>query len=153
MLFVQNVCGRAEEAINYYTSVFGNSKLLTTFRYSAGEEPDKEGTLAYADFVLEGQIFAAMDSAHEHKFNFNEAISFVVNCESQEELDYFWEKLSKGGDPKAQQCGWLKDKFGVSWQIVPMVLGELLSNTDKAQKVMSALLKMKKLDIETLKKA
>ncbi|MEW5844222.1 MAG: VOC family protein [Bacteroidota bacterium] len=150
MLFVQNVCGRAEEAIKFYTSVFSNSKLLTTFRYSAGQEPDKEGTLAFADFILEGQIFAAMDSAHDHKFSFNEAISFIVNCESQGEVDYFWQKLTDGGEEV--QCGWLKDKYGVSWQIVPAILIKLLQDKDaeKSKRVMQAMLQMKKIDIEGL---
>lgn len=151
MLFVRNVCGRAEEAINFYTSVFSNSKLLSTFRYTANQKPEKEGTLAFADFILDGQIFAAMDSAHAHDFAFNEAISFVVNCNSQKEVDYFWQKLSDGGSEG--QCGWLKDKYGISWQIVPTALGELLSKPDKAKKVMAALLKMKKLDISALREA
>ncbi len=153
MLFVQNVCGRAEEAIKFYTSVFSNSKLLTTFRYSAGQEPDKEGTLAFADFILEGQIFAAMDSAHDHKFSFNEAISFIVNCESQGEVDYFWQKLTDGGEEV--QCGWLKDKFGLSWQIVPTALGKLLSSPypEVTNRVTGVMLKMKKLVVADLEKA
>ena len=107
----------------------------------------------YADFILEGNKFAAMDSANDHNFNFNEAISFVVNCETQEEVDYYWEKLS--ADPKAEMCGWLKDKFGLSWQIVPTVLSKLLSDKDakKSQRVMQAMLQMKKIDIAGLEKA
>ena len=153
MLFVRNVCGRAEEAINFYISLFNNSKVLSTFRYGANQKPDKEGTLAFADFVLEGQIFAAMDSAQEHNFNFNEAISFVVNCESQKEVDYFWDKLSDGGSEG--QCGWLKDKYGVSWQIVPTDINKLFSSTDpeKTNRVMAAMLPMKKLIISDLQKA
>ena len=158
-IFAQNVSGKAEEAINFYTSVFseyGNdSKVISIFRYDADQKPEKEGTIMFADFKLDGQIFAAMDSAREHKFNFNEAISFVVNCDDQKELDHFWNKLSEGGDPKAQMCGWLKDKYGLSWQIVPTILGELLSSKEvgKSQRVMQHVLQMKKLDIETLKKA
>lgn len=155
MLFVHNVSGKAEEAINFYTSVFNDSKVLSTFRYGANQQPDKEGTIAFADFLLEGQIFAAMDSAHAHDFNFNEAISFVVNCETQEEVDYFWKKLSEDGDKNAQQCGWLKDKYGLSWQIVPTVLGKLLSEPDpeKSKRVMQAMLQMDKINIEVLKNA
>ena len=153
MLFVRNVCGRAEEAINFYTSIFNDSKILSTFRYGANQEPDKEGTIAFADYTLEGQIFAAMDSAHPHDFAFNEAVSFVVNCESQKEVDYFWQKLSDGGSEG--QCGWLKDKYGMSWQIVPAILIKLLQDKDaeKSKRVMQAMLQMKKLDINGLRNA
>ena len=153
ILFVGNVCGRAEEAINFYTSVFNDSKILSTFRYGANQKPDKEGTIVFADFILEGQIFASMDSAHAHDFAFNEAVSFVVNCESQKEVDYFWQKFSDGGSEG--QCGWLKDKYGVSWQIVPTVLSKLLQDKDaeKSKRVMQAMLQMKKIEIEVLEKA
>ncbi len=152
MLFVGDVCGKAKEAIDFYTSIFDNSRVVSTFPYGAGQEPDKEGTLAYADFTLKGQLFAAMDSAHEHNFTFNEAISFMVNCSSQEDVDYFWEKLS--AVPEAEQCGWLKDKFGVSWQIVPVVLFELLNDPDpvKSQRVTQAMLQMKKIDLAELRR-
>lgn len=155
LLFVGDVSGKAEEAINFYISIFSNSKIQSTFRYTADQQPDKEGTIAYADFMLNGQIFAAMDSARQHEFNFNEAISFVISCEDQKEVDHFWNKLSEGGDEKAQQCGWLKDKYGVSWQIVPAELSKLMSDKDpkKSQKVMQAVLQMKKLDIKSLHKA
>jgi len=153
MMFVGDVSGRAEEAINFYTSVFKNSKVGNIFRYGAGQQPDKEGTVMFADFVLEGQWFAAMDSAREHNFNFNEAISFVVNCETQEEVDYYWNKLTSGGNES--QCGWLKDKFGLSWQVVPTVLSKYLSdaNPKKSQRVMQAMLQMKKIEITPLQKA
>lgn len=153
LMFVGDVCGKAEEAINFYASVFHNAKVGDILRYSKGEEPDKEGTVKHATFTLEGQGFAAMDSAHEHNFTFNEAISLMVHCETQEEIDYYWEKLS--ADPKAQQCGWLKDKYSVSWQIVPRILDEMIQDPDpvKAEKVMKALLQMKKIDIEGLKQA
>lgn len=153
LLFVGNVCGRAEEAINFYSSIFNDSKVLSAFRYGVNQSPDKEGTIAFADFILEGQIFAAMDSAHAHDFTFNEAISFMVNCETQKEVDYFWKKLSEGG--AEVQCGWLKDKFGLSWQIVPNDLGKLLSSPDpeKSKRVMGVMLKMKKLVIADLQKA
>jgi predicted 3-demethylubiquinone-9 3-methyltransferase (glyoxalase superfamily) len=155
LLFVGDVAGRAEEAINFYTSIFQNSKRLGTFRYEANQLPDKEGTIAYADFLLQGQKFAAMDSAQAHNFTFNESISFVINCEDQEEIDHFWNKLAEGADEKAQQCGWMKDKYGVSWQIVPIELGRLLGDKDpmKSQKVMQAILGMKKLIVKDLQKA
>ncbi len=153
LMFVGNVCGRAEEAINFYSSIFNDSKMGTIFRYGAGREPDKENNIAYADFALEGQYFAIMESAYEHKFGFNEAISFVVNCKSQEEVDHYWNKLT--AVPEAEQCGWLKDKYGVSWQIVPTALGQLMNDPDPAKslRVTRAMLKMKKIEIADLKKA
>jgi predicted 3-demethylubiquinone-9 3-methyltransferase (glyoxalase superfamily) len=153
MMFVGNMCGKAEEAINFYTSIFKNSDVGTIFRYGANQEPDKEGTIAFADFSLMGEWFAAMDSAHQHNFSFNEAISFVVNCETQDEIDYYWNKLVEGGQESV--CGWLKDKFGVSWQIVPAKLSQLLSDPDpqKSQRVMQSMLQMKKIDLPTLQKA
>ena len=131
LMFVGEVAGRAEEAMNHYLSVFKNSKPGAIARYGAGQEPDKEGTVMFADFMLEGQWFAAMDSAHEHHFAFNEAISFLVACDTQEEIDYFWERLS--AVPDAEQCGWLKDKFGVSWQISPTALRAMLTNGTREQ--------------------
>lgn len=153
LMFVGDVCGKAEEAIHFYGSVFHDSKVGAAMRYSAGQEPDKEGTLAHASFTLEGQEFAAMDSAREHKFNFNEAISFLVHCETQEEIDTYWEKLS--AVPAAEQCGWLKDKYGVSWQIIPTAMDEMFKNKDpeKLARVTEAFLKMKKFNIAELKKA
>jgi predicted 3-demethylubiquinone-9 3-methyltransferase (glyoxalase superfamily) len=154
MMFVGDVVGKAEEAINLYTSIFKNSKMGNIFRYGPGQQPDKEGTVMFADFTLADQWFAAMDSAHEHKFAFNEAISFVVNCETQEEVDYYWNKLTGNGGQESQ-CGWLKDKFGISWQITPTVLSKYLSDADakKSQSVMQAMLQMKKIDIAALDKA
>jgi predicted 3-demethylubiquinone-9 3-methyltransferase (glyoxalase superfamily) len=153
LLFVGDVCGKAEEAINFYASMFHNAKVGDILRYGKGEGPDKEGTIKHAAFTLEGQEFAAMDSAHEHNFTFSEAISFVVNCETQKEVDHYWGKLS--ADPKAEQCGWLKDKYGLSWQIVPAVLDTMLKDKDarKVARVTEAFLKMKKFDIDALKKA
>lgn len=153
LLFVGNVCGKPEEAIKFYTTVFRDSKIGDIDRYEKGEEPDKEGTVKHAGFTLEGQDFAAMDSAYPHNFSFNEAISFIVSCETQEEIDYYWGKLS--AVPEAEQCGWLKDKFGVSWQIVPSVMGQMMSDKDpdKLARVTEAFLKMKKFDIETLERA
>jgi predicted 3-demethylubiquinone-9 3-methyltransferase (glyoxalase superfamily) len=153
LLFVGEVAGRAEEAINHYLSVFKNSKMGALARYGAGQEPDKEGTVMFADFMLEGQWFAAMDSAREHNFAFNEAISFLVECDSQEEIDAYWEKLS--AVPEAEQCGWLKDKFGLSWQISPAILGEMMEKGTREQidRVTQAFLPMKKFDIAELQKA
>ena len=153
LMFVGDVCGKAEEAVNFYASVFRNAKANVLARYGKGEEPDKEGTVKYAAFTLEGQEFGAMDSAHKHNFSFNEAISFVVNCKNQEEIDYYWKKLS--AVPEAEQCGWLKDQYGLSWQIVPTVLVEMLQDKDKKKvaRVTEAFLKMKKFDIKTLEQA
>jgi predicted 3-demethylubiquinone-9 3-methyltransferase (glyoxalase superfamily) len=146
----------AEEAVNFYTSIFKNSKIGKVSRYTeAGYEIHRmpAGTVLTIEFELNGQLFTALNGGPV--FKFNEAVSFQVNCDSQQELDYYWEKLSSGGDPNSQQCGWLKDKFGLSWQIVPSILGELLHGTDakKSDRVMAALLKMKKLDINALTQA
>jgi predicted 3-demethylubiquinone-9 3-methyltransferase (glyoxalase superfamily) len=163
LMFVGGVCGKAEEAVNFYASIFKNSpagaktaadtKVAILARYGKGEEPDREGTVKYASFTLLGQEFGAMDSAREHKFAFSEAISFIVPCDTQEEIDYYWEKLS--ADPKAEQCGWLKDKYGLSWQITPTIMSEMLGSKDgkKIARVTQAFLKMKKFDIAALKKA
>lgn len=153
LMFVGDVSGKAEEAINYYASLFHNAAVGGIMRYGAGEEPDREGTIKYSRFTLEGQEFAAMDSALAHDFSFSEAISLIVHCETQEEIDYYWNDLS--AVPEAEQCGWLKDKFGVSWQIVPNILEEMLSDEDaqKVARVTEAFLPMKKLDIAKLKEA
>lgn len=152
-LFVGDVCGRAEEAVQYWTSVFPHSEVGTATRYGEGEAPDKPGTVKHISFRLNGQGFSAMDSAYDHKFAFSEAISLSINCETQEEVDFFWEKLS--AHPEAEQCGWVKDKFGVSWQVTPIVLGEMIADkdTEKANRVVQAMLKMKKIDIAELKRA
>ncbi len=153
LMFVGDVCGKAEKAIHFYASVFRRSQVGNILRYGKGGEPDKEGTIKHAAFTLEGQEFAAMDSARAHNFAFNEAISFMVYCDSQEEIDYYWGKLS--AVPAAEQCGWLKDRYGLSWQIVPTVMDEMLKANDrkKVARVTEALLKMKKFDIEALKQA
>jgi len=153
LMFVGEQCGKAEEAINSYASVFHNARVGDILRYGKNEGPDKEGTIKHAAFTLEGQDFAAMDSAHEHNFTFNEAISLIVHCDTQEEIDYYWGKLS--ADPRAEQCGWLKDKYGLSWQIVPTVMDEMLNDKDenKIARVTEAFLQMKKFDIDTLKQA
>ena len=153
LLFVGDKCGKAEEAINFYLSIFKDSKMGALLRYGKGAEPDKEGTVMFADFKLLDLWFAALDSAREHNFSFNEAISFMVYCDTQEEIDYYWEKLS--AVPEAEQCGWLKDKYGVSWQIIPTVMDEMMGSGDeqKIARVTEAFLKMKKFDIAQLKKA
>jgi predicted 3-demethylubiquinone-9 3-methyltransferase (glyoxalase superfamily) len=153
LMFVGEQCGKAEEAIHFYASMFHNAKVGDILRYTKGEEPDKEGKIKHAAFTLEGKEFAAMDSARVHNFAFNEAISLSVNCETQKEVDYFWGKLSEGGEEGP--CGWLKDKYGLSWQINPIALGKMLANPDRAKagRVMKAMLSMKKLDIKVLMKA
>ena len=154
LLFVTKGCDKAEEATDFYLSIFKNSKRGAIARYPAGMELNKEGSIMFTDFMLEGQWFAAMDGSSEmHKFAFNEAISFMVYCDTQEEIDYYWGKLS--AEPKAEQCGWLKDKYGISWQIVPTVMGKMMTDKDqkKIARVTEAFLKMKKFDIAALKKA
>jgi len=152
-LFVGDVYGRAEEASDFYLSIFKRSKRGAIARYGAGQAPDKEGAVMFTDFMLEDQWFAAMESAHEHKFKFNEAISLMVNCDTQEEIDYYWQKLS--AVPEAEQCGWLKDKFGVSWQIVPTEMDKMMrdGSPDQIAHVTQAFLKMKKFDLAELRKA
>jgi predicted 3-demethylubiquinone-9 3-methyltransferase (glyoxalase superfamily) len=147
---------RAEEAAMFYTSIFKNSKIGNVTRYGKeGYEIHgrKAGTVMTIDFEIEGQKFVGLNGGPI--FKFNEAISFQVHCETQKEVDYYWERLSEGGDEKAQQCGWLKDKYGVSWQIVPTDLGRMLQDKDekKSQRVMKALLQMHKLDIKILRQA
>ena len=153
LMFVGEQCGKAEEAIRYYTSVFSGASVDGILHYDPDDKPDREGTLKFGAFTLEGQRFSAMDSAYDHGFSFNEAISLLVFCENQEEIDYFWEKLS--AHPEAEQCGWLKDKFGLSWQIVPKILGELMGGEDPARskRVQEAFLGMKKFDIAELERA
>ena len=140
----------AEEAANFYLSVFNDSKLLKVSRYSEAG-PGPKGSVMVAEFEIQGQKFIALNGGPH--FKFTEAVSFVVNCENQEEVDYFWTKLSEGGE--TSQCGWLKDKFGLSWQITPIILGELMATKDpeKAKRVMNAMLQMTKIEIEPLRRA
>lgn len=145
---------QAEEAAKFYVSIFRNSKIVTIAHYgkAAAEASGRpEGSVMTVKFQLEGQEFMALNGGPH--FKPNEAISFVVNCETQKEIDEFWEKLSQGG--QTGECGWLKDKFGVSWQVVPTILSELVADSDaeKSDRVMRALIHMKKLDLETLKRA
>jgi predicted 3-demethylubiquinone-9 3-methyltransferase (glyoxalase superfamily) len=153
LMFVGRQCGRAEEAMRFYASVFRRANVGDMLRYGSSEKPDKEGTVKYGTFEIEGMRFAAMDSARGHDFSFNEAVSFIVSCESQEEIDYYWGRLS--ADPAAEQCGWLKDKFTVSWQIVPTAMDRMLLSGDEAAvaRVTQAFLKMKKFDVAALERA
>ena len=149
LMFVGDVCGKAEEAIGFYTSVFKNTKAEVLARYEKGEDPDREGTVKYAQLVLDGQEFSAMESARMHNFGFNEGVSLIITCKDQKEIDYFWDKLS--AVPKAEQCGWIKDKYGVSWQIIPVNMGELIGKNPK--KTTPVMLRMKKIIITDLEKA
>lgn len=161
LMFVGDVCGKAEEAMEHYVSVVknapttqaGETKADVMARYGAADAPDKEGSVRFAHFSLGGQEFGAMDSARQHGFAFNEAISFLVPCDTQQQIDYYWEKLA--ADPNAGQCGWLKDKYGLSWQIAPAIMQELLGSRDKARvdRVTRAFLKMKKFDLAEIKRA
>ena len=153
LMFVGKECGKTEEAIQLYTSIFHNSEIGDIYRYGENAAPDKPGTVANISFKLENQEFAAMDSAHAHNFSFNEAISFVVNCNDQKEIDYYWEKLS--ADREAEQCGWLKDKYGFSWQIVPADMNDYMRHKepDQLKRVTEVMLNMKKINIDELKRA
>lgn len=147
---------QAEEAVRFYTSVFKNSRILSTARYTeeaARAAGRPAGTVMVIAFQLEGQDFTALNGGPV--FKFNEAISLVIRCRSQEEVDYYWSRLTEGGDPRAQQCGWLKDRFGVSWQVVPARVPELLTDPDpgKGQRAMAAVLTMKKLDLAEVERA
>lgn len=146
LMFTKHLAGKAEEAINLYTTIFKDSSINFISKYEKGEEPDKKGTVKYASFILLNQEFGAMDSAHEHHFSFNEAISLMIECKDQEEINYYYNKLS--ADPKAEVCGWLKDKFGVSWQLIVPGFEKLT----RKKEVMEALLKMKRIDINKLEK-
>jgi predicted 3-demethylubiquinone-9 3-methyltransferase (glyoxalase superfamily) len=152
LMFAGPQCGRAEEAIGLYTSVFAGSSPGGVLRYGAGEQPDRPGTIKHAEFDLAGQRFAAMDSAYAHEFGFTEAISFMVHCDTQQEIDHYWGSLS--AVPEAEQCGWLKDRFGVSWQIVPRALNSMMSgDATAAARVTKAFLAMKKMDVAALERA
>ena len=153
LMFVGSVCGRAEEAIGLYTSIFDGAMVGEPMRYGSGEEPDVAGTLRYAAFTLDGMQFAAMDSARGHDFAFNEAISLVVPCDTQEQIDRLWELLS--AVPEAEGCGWLKDRFGLSWQIVPSGMQRMLRDADGEQlaRVTRAFLSMRKFDLAALEDA
>lgn len=152
LLFTKEGYGKVDEATDFYLSIFKNAKRGTVVRYPADVEPEKEGTVMFSDLQLEGQWFAAMESASAHDFTFNEAVSLVVNCENQEEIDYFREKLS--AHPESEQCGWLKDKYGISWQIVPTRMNEMMKDATPEQldRLTQSFLQMKKLDLATLER-
>ena len=154
LMFVGERCGQADEAMAFYTSVFDEAEINDVAHYGPDQAPDEEGTVMYADFTLCGQHFAAMDSAQDHDFDFTESVSFLVDCSDQDEVDYYWDELTADGGEESQ-CGWLKDRYGVSWQVVPSVLDELLRDEDaeKAGRVTEALLGMQKLDVEALEEA
>jgi predicted 3-demethylubiquinone-9 3-methyltransferase (glyoxalase superfamily) len=144
----------AEEAVHFYTAIFKDSKIGRISRYTeAGREIHGKpaGTVLTIEFELQGQSFTALNGGPI--FKFNEAVSLQVFCETQEEIDFYWQKLAAGGDPNAQQCGWLKDKFGLSWQVVPTILNQLMTDPKKSERVIAALLTMKKLDIQGLMQA
>ncbi|MEB2780735.1 VOC family protein [Algoriphagus sp. C2-6-M1] len=151
LLFSGTNFGQAEEAIDFYSSVFHSSTTKLISRYGPDDPNGQDGTVNHAQFELNGQLFVAMDSAIVHNFEFSEAFSFVLECKDQAQIDYYWEKLLEGG--KESQCGWLKDKFGVSWQVVPEILSELMSDPARSGRVIQAFMKMKKFDIEQLKNA
>lgn len=160
IMFIGKNCGKAEEAINFYIDIFGKasfargkSAINHIMRYEKGEGPDQQGTIKHAGFTLDGEEFAAMDSAYDHKFSLNEAVSLMVNCENQEQINYYWEKLS--AVPEAEQCGWLKDRYGLSWQIVPTAMNEFYASKDQAKiaRVTEAFLQMKKFDLAKLQEA
>jgi predicted 3-demethylubiquinone-9 3-methyltransferase (glyoxalase superfamily) len=152
LMFVGKQLGKAEEAMGYYSSVFAHSGIDMIARYEEGEG-GPEGAVKHAKFLLHGQEFVAFDSHVQHDFTFTPAVSFLVNCKTQEEVDELWEKLSTGG--QEGQCGWLTDRYGLSWQVVPTALGEMMTDTDAArsERVMKALLTMRKIDIGALKRA
>ncbi len=150
MLFSNEVCGSTEEALNYYTEIFENSNVEFISRYGEGEASNQKAKINYALFKISGYNFAAMDNGYDADFNFNESFSIIINCENQKEIDYFWDKLS--AVQEAEQCGWVKDKFGVSWQIIPSNMNEFLNSSDKekTKRVTEAFLKMKKFDLDVL---
>ena len=148
LMFTGEKSGKAETAIRFYTALFHNAGTGDIARHGQGTGPDLEGTIMHAAFTLENQEFAAMDSGRGHDFTFNEAVSFMVECRTQKEIDYYWERLIADGGQESM-CGWLKDRFGLSWQVAPAVLGRMLRDSDagKVERVTNALLAMKKLDI------
>jgi predicted 3-demethylubiquinone-9 3-methyltransferase (glyoxalase superfamily) len=153
LMFTQGNCGRAEEAMEFYLSVFRNAQRGMVHRYPAGMEPSREGTIMFEDFQIENTWLAAMDGAGPHQHAFNEAVSLMVQCDTQADIDHYWEHLSAA--PEAEQCGWLKDKFGVSWQIVPAAMERMLRDGSRPQiaRVTEAFLKMKKFDLAALERA
>jgi predicted 3-demethylubiquinone-9 3-methyltransferase (glyoxalase superfamily) len=152
LLFTGEQKGKAEEAINFYMSLFRMSSVDRVMHYEPGE-PGPEGMVKYSSFTINGQKFSAMDIGNEDRHDFSPAVSFVINCDTQEQIDYYWDHLAEGGDPGAQQCGWLADKYGISWQVVPSQIGLWTSDPARSGIVMGELMKMKKLDLNKLKSA
>ena len=150
-LFTGKQYGRVEEAIAHYASIFKNNAVDGILRYGAGEAPDEEGKVKHAQISLNGNKFMLMESAHDHKFSFSDGVSLTIHCDTQEEIDYYWNKLTESGEES--MCGWLKDKFGVSWQIVPEILNKILSDPAKAGKAAQAFMSMRKLNIEQIVQA
>jgi predicted 3-demethylubiquinone-9 3-methyltransferase (glyoxalase superfamily) len=146
LLFTSNQFGKAEMALNFYTKLFENSAITTNMPYP--KEDTNAGKVLYSEFQLNKYPLIAMDGPGVHEYSFNEAVSFVVECETQQEIDYFWDAFTKEGEES--MCGWCRDQFGIFWQVVPAILGKLMSDPDKSQRVMQAFLKMKKFNIETL---
>lgn len=153
LLFSNEACGKTEEAVNYYMEVFKDSEMGIISKYGEGEAESAKAKVNYAAFKLCGIDFSAMDNGFDVDYSFNEAFSLIVDCDDQNEIDYFWDKLS--AVPESEQCGWLKDKFGVSWQIVPTNLEDIMSNgtEEEIQRVTEAFLKMKKFDLNALERA
>ncbi len=151
LMFTGKQSGRTEEAIAHYSSIFKKTKVEGILRYGDNELPDKKGNIKHAQVILDEQKFMMMDSAMEHGYTFTEGVSLTIHCETQEEIDYYWVKLSESGEES--MCGWLKDKFGVSWQIIPIILGKLMSDPAKAGKAAQAFMSMRKLNIEQIVQA
>jgi len=151
LLFTGKEYGRAEEAIEHYTTIFKEVKVDGILRYGAGESPDQEGKIKHAQLAVNGNKFMIMESAHQHDFAFSEGVSFTIHCETQDEIDYFWDKFTESG--QESMCGWLKDKFGISWQIIPAMLGQIMSDPAKAGKAAKAFMSMRKLNIEQIVQA
>lgn len=151
LLFTGKQYGRAEEAIAHYTSIFRHTEIDGILHYGANELPDTEGNIKHAQLSLDGNKFMLMESAHDHRFSFSEGVSLTIHCETQKEIDYYWERLTESGTES--MCGWLKDKFGVSWQIIPVVLNRIMSDPAKAGKAAQAFMNMRKLDIEQIVQA
>ncbi|HYF31111.1 MAG TPA: VOC family protein [Chitinophagaceae bacterium] len=151
LMFTGKQYGRGEEAINFYSSIFKNTSVDGILRFGPDESPDIEGKVKHAQFSLAGQKFMITESAHAHKFTFSEGVSLTIHCETQQEIDYYWEKLTESGEES--MCGWLKDKFGVSWQVIPSILSEIMSDPAKAGKAAQAFMTMRKLNIEQIVQA
>jgi predicted 3-demethylubiquinone-9 3-methyltransferase (glyoxalase superfamily) len=153
LMFTGEACGKAAEARDFYIAAFGDAERGQSVPYPEGSQPDEAGTTMFSDFRLADNWLAAMDSAYDHGFGFNEAVSLIIDCADQAEIDHFWERLS--AVPDAEQCGWLKDRFGVSWQVVPTAMNEMMSQgtSDQIDRVTQAFLPMKKLDLAALRAA